>query len=311
MGNQFYYKRNRLQQLRGFYYAAKFSSMSKAAKFMSLNQSAVTLQIQSLERDLKVKLFKRSGKSIELTEDGKLLYELAVPMVQGIDGIHQKFEERKKSLHVEQVNIAADYILISHLLPKYLKSFREKYPDVEIKIHDIARLDAMDRLLNDELDMVVYPTSDVSPECYFRSSFQYPPLLTMQKNHPLASVDPKDIDLAEVGKYEFLTMDRSLITLPLFNQVCETYNWDSHIKFEFGNLEMIKNFVKGGLGLAVISAICITEYDTDLIGKDMTHHFPYIKYGIMIKKGANLSNAALNFINNMDPDFFGEGELTE
>lgn len=304
MGNQFYYKRNRLQQLRGFYYAAQFSSMSKAAKFMSLNQSAVTLQIQSLERDLNVKLFKRSGKTIELTEDGKLLYELAVPMVQGIDGIHQKFEEKKKSRNVEQIDIAADYILISHLLPKYIKIFREQYPDVKIKIHDIARLDALDRLLEDKLDMMVYPTSDVSPECYFRSSFQYDPMLVMRKDHPLASLDAKDIELEEVGKYELLTMDRALITLPLFNEVCETYGWNSNISFEFGNLEMIKNFVKGGLGLAVISAICITEYDTDLVGKPMTNHFPSIKYGIMIKKGANLSTAALNFIDNMDPVFF-------
>ncbi len=45
------YHHNRLQQLRGFYYAARSKSVSKAAQQMSLSQPSVSLQIQALERD--------------------------------------------------------------------------------------------------------------------------------------------------------------------------------------------------------------------------------------------------------------------
>ena len=65
---QFYYKRNRIQQLKGFYHSAQTGSISKAAKKMGLTQAAVTLQIQSLERDIGVDLFKREGQKIKLTE---------------------------------------------------------------------------------------------------------------------------------------------------------------------------------------------------------------------------------------------------
>ena len=57
---QFYYKKNRLQQLRGFCYAAQMGSMLKCANKMGLTQGAITLQIQSLERDLGIKLFERN-----------------------------------------------------------------------------------------------------------------------------------------------------------------------------------------------------------------------------------------------------------
>jgi DNA-binding transcriptional LysR family regulator len=63
---QFYYKINRLQQLKGLYHTVQTVSISKAAEKMRLTQSAVTLQIQSLERDLKIELFKRNKKELRL-----------------------------------------------------------------------------------------------------------------------------------------------------------------------------------------------------------------------------------------------------
>ncbi len=87
MLKQFYYKKNRLQQLRGFCCAAQVNSISKAAKMMNLNQSTITLQIQSLERDMKAKLFIRNSKGLKLTEDGDLLYKLALEHLNAIEGI--------------------------------------------------------------------------------------------------------------------------------------------------------------------------------------------------------------------------------
>jgi len=51
ISKQFYYKKNRLQQLKGFYYTVRYGSPSKAAVKMNLVQSSLTMQIQSLERD--------------------------------------------------------------------------------------------------------------------------------------------------------------------------------------------------------------------------------------------------------------------
>ncbi len=76
-----YYKQNRVQQLRGFCYAAQAGSVSKAAERLFLSQPSVSLQIQALERELKVTLFERRGPKITLTPDGKTLYDLAASLV--------------------------------------------------------------------------------------------------------------------------------------------------------------------------------------------------------------------------------------
>ena len=65
--NEFHYKKNRLQQIKGFYYTALLGSVSKASKIMKVNQSTVTLQIQSLEQYMGITLLNRSSKPLTLT----------------------------------------------------------------------------------------------------------------------------------------------------------------------------------------------------------------------------------------------------
>ena len=87
----FRYKQNRLQQLKGFCAVVETRSVSKAANRLSLTQPTVSLQVQSLERDLRTTLFERHGPKIELTFEGELLYELARPLVEGFTALDQNF----------------------------------------------------------------------------------------------------------------------------------------------------------------------------------------------------------------------------
>ncbi len=91
---QFYYKKNCLQQLKGFCNTVQLGNISKAAKKMGLNQSTVTIQIQSLERDLKTQLFDREKKRMKLNQDGKIFYEMISCHINGIDSSYQKFISR-------------------------------------------------------------------------------------------------------------------------------------------------------------------------------------------------------------------------
>ena len=70
--DRFYYKQNRLKQLRAFCFTAQFKSMSKAAEQMFLSQPSISLLIQSLEKDLEQKLFLRKGPRLELTAEGDI-----------------------------------------------------------------------------------------------------------------------------------------------------------------------------------------------------------------------------------------------
>jgi DNA-binding transcriptional LysR family regulator len=299
---QFYYKKNRLQQLRGFYHTQELGSVSKAAKHMSLSQSTVTLQIQTLERDVKTQLFDRNKKQLTLTPDGKILYDLTIPLLQGIDGVYERFLTEKSKKKEQRIDIAAHHIGISYLLPEFLRQYTEKYPDVKIMIRNISRSDAMQRLKNGDIDLMLYPIVETPIELKWRKSFTYDPVLLMSPEHPLAKVDT--LTLEEIGKHKLIRIDRDLITLPIFEEVVKQYGWHSNIEFEQGNWEILKHFVRAKLGLAVVSTICVDKKDSTLIAKSLGQFFPQMSYGVMIKDGRHIHQPLRNFIDIVDPQFF-------
>src|SRR5262245_21674525 len=111
------YKQNRLQQLRGFCKVVESGSVSRAAAQLRLTQPTVSLQVQSLERDLHATLFERRGPKIALTHEGKLLYDLSRPLVDGLTALDQEFEARRNNVEQGRVSIAAGESTIQYVLP--------------------------------------------------------------------------------------------------------------------------------------------------------------------------------------------------
>src|SRR3954462_11392954 len=95
---RFAYKADRLKPLRAFCQVARLGSVSRAAEALFLSQPAGSLQLQALGRDFGTRLFERSGKRFGLTRAGEALYELARPLVEGIDGLESDFRNKLKGL---------------------------------------------------------------------------------------------------------------------------------------------------------------------------------------------------------------------
>ena len=101
---RFAYKGDRLKPLRAFCQTARLGSVSRAAEALFLSQPAVTLQLQALERELGVRLLERTGRRIALTREGQELYDLARPLVEGLDGLDSVFRERIRGLDAGELN---------------------------------------------------------------------------------------------------------------------------------------------------------------------------------------------------------------
>ena len=97
---RFAYKGSRLKPLRAFCQVARLGSISRAAEALFLSQPAVTLQLQALERELGVRLLERSGRRLTPTREGDLLYAMARPLVEGLDGLAASFREQVRGRKV-------------------------------------------------------------------------------------------------------------------------------------------------------------------------------------------------------------------
>jgi LysR family cys regulon transcriptional activator len=290
----FLYKKNRMQQIKGFYYAARHRSISEAARTMNLTQSTVTLQIQSLERDLNFKLLNRDSKPLSLTKDGEEFYEMACPLMHEFESIVEKFLNRKNHKEQRKIDIAVHHVAVSYLMPSIISSFKKSYPESKITLRNIAPSEATKRLKEGKIDLAFYPNALSDPEIERIETVSYDPILIMNKKHPLAKKVIKS--LKDLKDFDLIRIDQNLITLPLFEEAVKSHGLSGSIEFENGNWEMLKHFVKKNNFVAIVSAICLDKNDDDLVIKNLAKFFPKMSYSIMHKNGELLKPIVKNFI---------------
>src|SRR4051794_36381285 len=96
-----------IDHLEAFIYVVHLGSIHKAAEGLYLSQPTVTARIKTLERDLGIELFLRKGRSLTLTEEGKIFVPYAE---QIINTYHQGKKLFKKDHKQEEVVIGANTI---------------------------------------------------------------------------------------------------------------------------------------------------------------------------------------------------------
>ncbi len=303
-----YYKQNRLKQLRAFCFAARTGSISLAAEELFLSQPSVTLQIQALEREMDITLFERRGPNITLTPEGEILYQLAAPLVEGIDKLQESFSAHYGKLESGELNIAAGESTILYILPEWIKKFAEAYPRIRIKLHNVTGRDGMSMLRADEADFAVGSMLEVPEDIIYRPNITYDTVLITPQDHPLAGRE--NIRLEEISPYGLILPPRHLSTWGTVNTVFSQHNVGFQVALEAGGWEVIKKYVEMGLGVSIVSDVCLTE--TDKVARiPLEHYFPGRSYGIVVRKGKFLSPQARRFIEMMDPEFLADEELAD
>lgn len=300
-----YYKQNRLKQLRAFCHAAQTGSISKAAERLFLSQPSVSLQIQALEREFNATLFERRGPNIRLTPEGNILYELALPMVQGIDSLHETFAAHCGNLETGELNIAAGESTILYVLPEYMKRFAEEYPGISIKLHNVTGRDGLAMLRADEADFAVGPMLEVPSDITYQPVVTYNPVLIVPPGHPLSEMDR--VTLEDISPYGLILPPRNLATWGLVDLVFSQHDVSYKVALEAGGWEVIKKYVEKGLGISIVTDVCLTG-EENLVSIPLGDFFPERSYGIVIRRGKFLSPQAKRFIDMMEPEFFAGRE---
>jgi len=292
-----YSKQNRLKQLRALCHAARTGSISAAAESLFLSQPSVSLQIQALEREFSVTLFERRGPQIKLTPEGELLYQLARPLVEGVDKLHEVFAARYGRLESGELNVAAGESTILYILPEPLRQFADSYPGIQLKLHNVTGRDGLAMLRADTADFAVGSMLDVPEDIVYHPVVSYDPTLITPLDHPLASKKP--LELTDISPYGLILPPRHLSTWAMVETVFRQHNVPYHVALEAGGWEVIKKYVELGLGVSIVSGVCLTGHER-VARISLTRFFPKRSYGVVYRKGKFLSPQAKRFIEMME-----------
>lgn len=303
-----YYKNNRLKQLRAFHQVVRCGGISRAAEKLYLSQPSVSLQIQALERELGVVLFERRGPHLKLTPEGDVLYHLAEPLVDGIDKLQENFTAHFGKLESGELNIGAGESTILYILPEPVRRFVAAYPKVQLKMHNVTGRDGLKMLKADEIDFAVGSMLDVPEDIEYRPVVTFDPMLITPPGHPLAEKARRgeEVTLEDVSHYGLILPPSHLSTWRIVKYVFQQHNLTFTVTLEAGGWEVIKKYVELGLGVSIVTDICLTG-DEKLMRIPLTKYFPQRGYGLVLRKGRFLSPQARRFIEIME-EVYANGE---
>lgn len=286
---------NYLKELRAFCITYQEGNMSKASEVLFASQPTISLQIKKLESELETKLFERRGPKLKITTEGEILYQIASPLVQGIDHIKDDFIAQQGSLVTGELTIAAEESTILYTLPEPIDIFVKEYPGIRLKLSNVTGINGREQVFSDEVDLAVSSMLDTPTNLDYTPFIAYPTVLITPLNHPLTKL--KQVTIKDIGKYKLILPPSEFSSWRLIKMIFNLNGVNFDVALEAGGWEVVKKFVTKELGISIVTSICITEEDNKSFTTiPLDNIFPSRQYGVVTRKQKVLSSPAQSFI---------------
>src|SRR5690606_3978278 len=235
--------------------------------------------------------------------EGEALYELARPLVEGFEGLDTAFREQLRGLDAGELHVAAGSSTILYLLPEIVAAFRAAQPGVRLNLHNVTGAGGLELLRSDAVDLAVGSMLDVPADLDYAPVARFEPMLITPPDHPLAR--KKDLDLHDLSPYGLILPPQRLTTYRMVDLVFQRNRVPYTVALEVGGWEVIKQYVAMGLGISIVTALCLEPADASrLAARSLSDYFPDRSYGVVVRKGKYLSPQARAFTELIRPDLF-------
>ncbi|QVM92603.1 LysR family transcriptional regulator [Pseudomonas entomophila] len=124
---------NKLELLRTFVRVSELCSFTQAGDSLGLPRSTVSEQVRALERLLGTRLFNRTTRRVQVTQDGALLYERSKDLLSGMDEIESLFRADDAEL-AGRLRIDLPTMMARRVIVPALPGFLERFPRLEVEI---------------------------------------------------------------------------------------------------------------------------------------------------------------------------------
>ena len=176
-------------QLTCFLTAAEYLNFTQAAQHLHVTHPAVSQQIQSLEKELNVKLFDRSTRSVRLTEEGKAFLNDAQQIVNISEQAKRRFSSSAPSENITFLTLGCSSFSCMLFLSDALQMLHTLYPDLHPQLQIIPFKHIYKALEDGELDAVVSAREDTGLKIHalYREIAKVPMVCICPSGHPFAN----------------------------------------------------------------------------------------------------------------------------
>jgi DNA-binding transcriptional LysR family regulator len=285
-------------QFRVFYYAAKNLNFTIAAGELFITQPAVTSQIKSFEEFCSLKLFKKRGRRIYLTDEGKSLYAYATKIFKyekEIENVIDDMRELKRGI----LSLGTTKAYARYFMPLMISTFHKRYPNIKIQLNEGSSLDMIHSLLDFKIEVAVIARVEDNPEVHFFPFSREEMIVIVSSDHLLKR--KKTITFKDLSTEPFIMKEKGSGTRKLVEELFEAEQCTPDILMETSNTEFIKQLVQRGEGVSfVVREAVATELKEKMLASvPLEGPKVYLDVNIAYLKDQVLSPPANAFVNTL------------
>ena len=284
-----------LNQLRAFYYTANSGSITRAADRLFITQPAVSLQIKALETQCGVLLFHRTKKTLQLTESGKRLYQVAIKIFSLVGEAERILSEESKFIS-DPLRIGSTKTLVRHFLAAYISRFRKAFPKIQIQVDEGSSEEMLKSLLENRNDLAIVGRLPYHEQLKAVPFIQDELVLLAAPGHPLCSKE--NVCIEDLKGENLILREKGSGTRRVIDRVFEEKNFFYSAFIETGNVDFLKEMVRTGNGVTMLARM---GADRDLASGNLIalplREGPFIlDIDIVINRERTLSHADEEFL---------------
>lgn len=238
------------RSLKYFIAAAELESFNKAAEQQHVVQSTLSHQIKNLETELGVELFERVGKTVVLSQFGKIFLVEARNILAAVDQATEKMalaaEGRFGSLKVGLQNVG----VINNIVSETISNFRQSCPQVDIKLAPLSASAQIEKIISGELDAGFFHLPKDYEELSSITIYETDWSLALPIKHPLAAKEK--LYLRDLAEQDFILFPRSAapVLVDRIMALCYEGGLTPNISQEVAEERVMLNLVSVGMGVA-------------------------------------------------------------
>jgi DNA-binding transcriptional LysR family regulator len=285
-----------IETLRTYCDLVETGSFSLAAKRNRVTQSAVSQQLRALEQRYGTRLLERAPHSrARPTEAGRRLHHGLVALLETLDGLERGLRE-PTGVIAGSVRVSTVYSVGLHTLPRAMKRFLQRHPQVSLRLEYRRTDQVVDACLAGETDFGIVALPARRPQLEIVALREDELVIVVAPEHRLAR--KQQLSLADLDDEAFIAFERDIPTRKLIDRALRRSGASVNYAMELDNVETIKRSVEAGLGLSILPLPAIAhEVRAGTLRARRFREGPLQRpIGLLHRKNRELSPAARAFL---------------
>jgi DNA-binding transcriptional LysR family regulator len=274
-------------------------NITLAAERVHATQPGISKQLKLLEEELGLQIFVRKGKSLaQVTPAGAQVIARARVILNEAANIRTVAAEHRREAAGELV-IATTQTQARFVLPPALKSLKAGYPAVSVRFHLFSDADGA-RQAKPDADLLIASANE-RPETddLIVPLYRWRRLAVVPRGHALAD-SARPLSLADLARYPLIGYESALGS---HDAVAEAFSRAGHpAQFAYAahDTEVVKTFVRSGLGVGLIPEMALADDDADLVRRPIEGLDACTAFGVL-RRDRVVRNYVLSFLASLAP----------